>query len=150
MANLNKVMIIGNLGKASELKYAQTGMPYATFPVATNKYYKDDAGVRHEKTTWFNCVVFGKTAEDVNKYLTSGKLVYVEGELSNDKYTDKDGVERYSTKIIARIIQILEKINKEDEGVSESNETAVPGEAAVQGEPPMNENSQNQEENIPF
>jgi single-strand DNA-binding protein len=135
-------MLIGNLGKAAELKYGQTGTPYSTFSIAVNKYYKDESGEKHEKVTWVNVVVFGKTAESVNKFLTVGKQVYIEGELSIEKYTDKEGAERYATKIIARVIQILGKLDKEEE-TDAASET-------VANEPPMTNEQSGQDEDIPF
>ena len=138
MANLNKVMLIGNLGKAAELKYSKTGVPHSFFTLAVNKHYKDESGEKQEKTTWVNVVIFGKSAESVTKYLTVGKQVYVEGELSIEKYTDKEGAERYSTKVIARVIQLLEKKDKDaDETVAEGSQ------------PPAGEQN-GQEEDIPF
>jgi single-strand DNA-binding protein len=125
MASINKVILIGNLGKAGELKYSQVGLPYSTFSLAVNKYYKDESGEKHEKVTWVNVVAFGKIAESVNKFLTVGKQVYVEGELSIEKYTDKEGAERYATKIIARTIRILGKLDKDEESVADATaETA--------------------------
>jgi len=106
MASLNKVMIIGGLGKDPEISYTPAGMAVARFSVATKEVWKDSNGEKKEKTEWHRVVVFASQAENCGRYLTKGKQVYVEGRLQTSEY-EKDGVKRYSTDIIANVIQFL-------------------------------------------
>lgn len=108
MANLNKVMLIGNLGKDSELRYSQNGSPFATFSLAVNKAYKNANGDKVEKTTWINIVLFGKTAESLHQYLMKGKQVYIEGELNIKRYTDKDGLKDTEQELSEEIFSLSE------------------------------------------
>jgi len=99
MSGLNKVMIIGRLGKDPEIRYTQAGTAICNFSVATSEQWIDKAtGQKQEKTEWHNCVSFGKQAETLEKYLKKGLMVYIEGKLTTDQY-DKDGQTHYSTKI---------------------------------------------------
>jgi single-strand DNA-binding protein len=107
MASLNKVMIIGNLGKDPEVSYTPSGMAVARFSVATTDYWNDKAtGERKEKTEWHRIVAFAKLGETCGRYLTKGKSVYVEGRLQTTSY-EKDGITRYTTDIIASTIQFI-------------------------------------------
>jgi len=107
MASLNKVQIIGNLGKDPELNYTPSGMAVCRFSVATTDTWTDKAtGERKDKTEWHRIVVFQKLAENCGKYLTKGSPVYVEGKLQTNSY-EKDGINRYATDILASAIQFL-------------------------------------------
>ena len=139
MANLNKVLLIGNIGKDAEMRYSASGIPVSSFYLAVNKVYKNSNGEKQEKTTWVKIVLFGKTAESLHKYLLKGKQVYVEGELNLEKYTDKDGIERYSTKVIGRLVQFLG--SKKDEPEPDINEPVE-----TNAEPPTDV----QEDDVPF
>src|SRR4029450_2174608 len=99
MASLNKVILIGNLGKDPEIRYTQGGDPIANFSLATNEAWTDKSGQKQERTEWHRVEVFGKTAEIVRDYCTKGKQVYIEGSIRYDEWTDKDGVKRTKTKI---------------------------------------------------
>ena len=134
MASLNKVQLIGNLGRDADLKYGQSGTPASTFALAVNKSYKDAGGNKIEKTTWVNVVLFGKTAESLHQYLTKGKQIYVEGELNIDKYTDKDGIERYAAKVIGRVVQFLGGKKEEDADLQEQGNNLEPEQNAQAGE----------------
>jgi single-strand DNA-binding protein len=107
MAGLNKCMIIGNLGRDVELKYSQSGVAVGRIAVATSDSWTDAQGQKQEKTEWYNVTVFGKTAENCEKYLKKGSKVFVEGKLQTDSY-DKEGQTHYSTKIIANVVQFLD------------------------------------------
>jgi len=108
MASLNKVQIIGNLGKAPEVR--QVGdSAVATFTVATTDHWTDKSGAKQEKTEWHRVEAWGRLADIMGQYTKQGSSVYVEGSLATDKYVDKDGVERYSTKIKASTIQLLDR-----------------------------------------
>lgn len=109
MANdLNKAMIIGRLGKDPETKYTQNGDAVCSFSVATGSSWKDkNSGEKKESTEWHNVTAFGKLAEICGEYLEKGKQVYIEGRLKTEKYKDRDGVDRWSTKIYADTMQML-------------------------------------------
>ena len=98
--SLNKVQIIGNLGTDPEMRYTQDGRAVANFSVATSDSWNDKQGQRQERTEWHRVTMFGKIAEIAQQYLRKGNKVYLEGQLQTDKYVDKQGIERYSTKIM--------------------------------------------------
>lgn len=107
MSGVNKVILIGRLGKDPELKNAN-GVAICNFSIATSKEWKDESGEKKEKTTWHDIVSFRKTAEIAGKYLTKGREVYIEGELQTRSWDDKDtGQKRYKTEIIANNIQFI-------------------------------------------
>jgi single-strand DNA-binding protein len=99
MASLNKVILIGNLGKDPEIRYTQQGEPIANFSLATSERWTDKSGQKQEKTEWHRVEVFGKTAQVVRDYCSKGKQVYLEGSIKYDEWTDKDGNKRNATKI---------------------------------------------------
>jgi single-strand DNA-binding protein len=107
MAGINKVILIGNLGRDPELRYTQGGTAVATLNLATTRAYTNRNNERVEETEWHRVTVWGKDAENANKYLTKGRQVYVEGRLRTHSYDDKDGVKRYSTEIVAETVQYL-------------------------------------------
>ena len=98
--DLNKVQIIGRLGGDPEIRFTQAGQPIASLNVATGETWTDKQGQRQERTEWHRVSIFGKLAEIAQQYLRKGSKVYLEGQLKTDKYTDKQGMERYSTKIV--------------------------------------------------
>ncbi|HTD28870.1 MAG TPA: single-stranded DNA-binding protein [Xanthomonadaceae bacterium] len=105
---VNKVILIGTLGKDPEVRYAQSGSALASVNIATNESWKDkQTGEKQERTEWHRVKFFGRLAEIAGEYLKKGSQVYIEGSLRTDKYTDKAGVERYSTDIIASEMQML-------------------------------------------
>ena len=108
MASVNKVIIIGNLGKDPEVRYAPSGSAICSITVATSRQWKDKtSGERQEETEWHRITFFDRMAEIAGEYLKKGRPVYVEGRLKTRKYTDKDGVEKYATDIIATEMQLL-------------------------------------------
>ena len=109
MSSVNKVIIVGHIGRDPETRHTQTGQQVSSFSVATDESYKGKDGQKIEATEWHNVTVWGKQAEFVANYLAKGRLVYVEGKLKTEKYTDKAGVEKYTTKIIAERVQGLDK-----------------------------------------
>jgi single-strand DNA-binding protein len=135
--SLNKVMLIGNLGKDPELKYTPSGVAVATFSMATSEQWKDQDGNAQEKTEWHNIVAWRKLAEIVGEYLKKGKKVYIEGKLQTRNY-DKDGVKRYITEIVADQIIMLDGVGHRNGG--SSGEEAAP---AVSAESPK-------EDDLPF
>jgi single-strand DNA-binding protein len=99
--SLNKVILIGRLGRDPEMRYTPSGQPVANFSIATDESYKDKQGQKVEKSEWHRIVVWGKQAEFCGNYLSKGRLVYIEGKLETRKWTDKDGAEKYTTEIKA-------------------------------------------------
>ena len=108
MASVNKVIIVGNLGRDPEIRYMPSGDAIANIAVATSYKSKDrNTGEQKEVTEWHRISFFGRLAEIVGQYLKKGSSVYVEGRLQTRKYTDKDGVEKYATDIVAEQMQML-------------------------------------------
>ncbi|MET0935658.1 MAG: single-stranded DNA-binding protein [Luteibacter sp.] len=105
---INKVIIVGNLGADPETRYTSSGTAITSLRLATSEAWTDKAsGEKQERTEWHRVKLFGKLAEIAGEYLKKGRQVYIEGSLRTDKYTDKDGVERYSTDIIGNEMQML-------------------------------------------
>jgi single-strand DNA-binding protein len=110
MASLNKVILIGNLGRDPELRYTTGGTPVANFTMATTDRWKDKAsGERKERTEWHRIVVWAKQAEIVGEYLHKGKQVYIEGSLRTREWEDRDGNKRYTTEVVAQQVLMLGK-----------------------------------------
>lgn len=107
MASLNKVMLIGNLGKDPELRYTASGTAVASFSLATSDRIKNKSGEWEEKTEWHNITLWGRTAEVAGEYLSKGKTVYIEGRLQTRKWQDKDGKDRYTTEVVGEKMQML-------------------------------------------
>ncbi len=99
MGSVNKVILVGNLGRDAELRYTPGGAAVATINMATTEVWNDKAGQRQEKTEWHRVVLWGKSAESLTEYLTKGKQIYVEGRLQTRQWDDKDGNKRYTTEI---------------------------------------------------
>ena len=106
---LNKVMIIGRLGRDPEMRYFQTGSPICTLNIATDESYTDRDGNRVDRAEWHRVIVFQRAAENCSQYLTKGSLVYVEGSLQTRKWQDQQGQDRYSTEIKAHRVQFLDR-----------------------------------------
>ena len=105
---INKVILVGNLGADPEVRYTAGGTAIASLSIATSEQWTDkQSGQKQERTEWHRVKLFGRLAEIAGEYLKKGRQVYVEGSLRTDKYTGKDGVERYSTDIIASDLQML-------------------------------------------
>lgn len=109
MAGLNKVMIIGNLGKDPEMRFTANGSAVANFSVAVSRQYSAGDGERREETEWFRVVAWNKLAELCNQYLQKGRRVYVEGRLQTRSWDGQDGQKRYSTEVIANEVQFLDR-----------------------------------------
>ncbi len=107
MASVNKVIIVGHLGRDPEMRYMPDGTAVANLSIATTEKYKDKSGQMVEQTEWHRVSFFGRIAEVCGEYLTKGSMVYVEGGLRTRKYTDKEGVERYVTEIKGDRMQML-------------------------------------------
>lgn len=107
MASVNKVILIGNLGKDPEVRHLEGGVAVARFPLATSETFKDKSGQRQEKTEWHNIVLWRGLAEVAEKYLKKGQSVFIEGKIRTSQYQDKEGNQRYSTEIVADNMTML-------------------------------------------
>jgi single-strand DNA-binding protein len=107
MGSVNKVILVGNLGRDAELRYTPGGAAVATLNLATTEVWNDKAGQKQEKTEWHRVILWGKTAESLSEYLTKGKQIYVEGRLQTRQWDDKDGNKRYTTEIRGDRIVLL-------------------------------------------
>lgn len=107
MASVNKVILIGNLGRDPEIRYMPSGDAMVNINIATTDNWKDKNGEKQEKTEWHRIVMFGKVAEIAGEYLKKGSQAYFEGRLQTRKWTDKEGQERYTTEVVADRMQML-------------------------------------------
>lgn len=127
MANLNKVMLIGNVGKDAELKYMASGAAQATFSVAVNSNRKNKAGEWESETEWFSVVLWGDTAERLAQHISKGKAIYVEGRLQTRSWDDDKGTKHYRTEVIGQAVQLLDrKANDEQRGGYERDVDDLP------------------------
>jgi single-strand DNA-binding protein len=107
MASVNKVILVGNLGKDPEVRFTPSGRAVAKFSIATTESWMDQESGRQERTEWHNIVVWGKQAESCGQYLAKGRQVFIEGAIRSRSYDDKEGNKRYITEIIAQRVQFL-------------------------------------------
>lgn len=137
---VNKVILIGNLGKDPEVRHIDSGSVVSNFSIATNENYKDKSGEWQKITEWHDIVAWGNLAEYSEKWLKKGSLVFIEGKLTHRKYQDKEGIDRYKTEVKAVSIRMMEKMNAESS-------------SEVVGSTPRQPDVQNQEEgedDLPF
>ncbi len=142
MASVNKAILVGNLGKDPEVRHLEGGVAVARFPIATSETFKDKNGEKQERTEWHNIVVWRGLAEVAEKYLKKGQSVYIEGKIRTSNYQDKEGIQRYSTEIVADNMTMLggrgdsgTSGNNQDSGnASSGNRTETPA-PAFEGEP---------------
>jgi single-strand DNA-binding protein len=131
--SVNKVILVGNLGKDPELRYTPQGTAVATFPIATSEKYTDRDGNKQEKTEWHRLVFWRQLAEICGKYLHKGKQIYVEGKLQTRKWTDQNGIERYTTEVVVDKMQML---GRASDGSANQGSTPAPDQAhPQQGQP---------------
>lgn len=138
MRGVNKVILIGNLGKDPELRYLPNGDPVAKFSLATGSRWKDKNGQFQDRTDWHNIVVFRRQAEICNEYLKKGSPVYVEGRIQTRSYDDRDGNKKWITEIIAQSIRLLGRKGEPEEEIPEVTEE------------PLVEGNKIEDEDIPF
>jgi single-strand DNA-binding protein len=143
MASLNKVMLIGNLGKDPEVRYTTSGTAVASFSLATSERFKNKNGEWEEKTEWHNITLWSRLAEIAGEYLAKGKTVYIEGRLQTRKWQDRDGRDRYTTEIVGEKMQMLGA--KGDGGRGKA-----PAEPGYGDAPAYEEPSFNPDDDIPF
>jgi single-strand DNA-binding protein len=142
MASINKVILIGNLGRDPELRYTPGGMAVANLNLATSEAWTDKSGEKKERTEWHRVVVWGKQAEIVNNYLSKGRQVYVEGSLQTRSWDDKQGNKRYTTEIRAMRVLMLGRPEGGAKGAAPQAEEVEPAAPPAEQEFP--------EEDIPF
>jgi single-strand DNA-binding protein len=146
MAGVNKVIIVGNVGRDPEVRRTQNGDPVCTFSVATSERWKDKSGEQQEKTEWHRVVAWGRLAEICGEYLRKGKQVYVEGRLQTRDWEDKDGHKRYTTEVIANVMQMLGRRGEDGGSFSED----APSRGASGGDPVSQAPSGSGDDEIPF
>lgn len=146
MASLNKVMLIGNLGKDPEVRYTGSGQAVASFSLATSERFKNkQSGEWEEKTEWHRVTLWGKQAEVAGEYLAKGKTVFIEGRLQTRKWTDRDGNEKYTTEIVGERMQMLGGKGDGGGGTGRRSEAGGVADTTVSyDEPPF------QDDDIPF
>ena len=126
MAGVNKVILIGNLGKDPEVRHLEGGATVANFPIATTETYKDKNGNRQEQTEWHNIVLWRSLADVAEKYLKKGMQIYVEGKLRTRSWEDKEGHKRYTTEVVGETFTMLgsKKSNEEKNEQQQNNTTS--------------------------
>ena len=113
MAGINKVILVGRLGRDPEVRYTPNGVPVANFSIATSEEWKDkETGEKRERTEWHRIEAWRRLGEICGDYLNKGKQVYIEGKLQTDAWEDRDGNKRYTTKIVAQSMQMLDSAGK--------------------------------------
>lgn len=144
MASVNKVILVGNLGKDPELRFMPNGDAVCNFSIATTESWKNKDGQKQEKTEWHNIVIYRKLAEVAGEYLKKGRPVYVEGRLQTRKWQTKEGQDRYTTEIICDTMQML--------GTKDTNNAAQEQERQNKQDAvyPQDGGFETMEENIPF
>ena len=155
---VNKVILVGNLSADPEVKYAASGSANTSLSIATSESWTDkNSGEKQERTEWHRVKIFGKLAEIAGEYLKKGRQVYIEGKLSTSKYTDKQGVERYSTDIIADVMQMLGSGDRDDSTprarpsqAARANSAPPTYESSRQGPPKVGTESRDFDDDIPF
>lgn len=135
---LNKVQIIGHLGKDPEMRYTPSGKPVTTFTVAVSRTWNSADGERHNETEWFNVVAWGTLAEICKQYLVKGQQVYVEGRLQTRRWDDKEGAKHTSVEVVANEMMMLGDRRESNNHASESEgSTAQPASGAAEEEFPF-------------
>jgi single-strand DNA-binding protein len=148
MASLNKVMLIGNLGKDPEVRYTASGQAVASFSLATSEKFKNRNGEMEERTEWHNVVLWGRQAEIAGEYLSKGKTVYIEGRLQTRKWQDKDGRDRWTTEIVGDRMQMIG--SKGEGGGGRQGGGKASGDEGGYSQPTYDPPSFNPDDDIPF
>lgn len=160
MASVNKVILVGNLGKDPEVRLTPGGDSIANITLATTESWKDKSGVKQEKTEWHRVSFFGRQAEVVGEYLRKGSQIYVEGRIQTRKWQDKEGQDRYTTEIVADRMQMLggkssgggfEVVEEQQQSApARSSAPARPAPAPSNPAPSQGRNFDNFDDDIPF
>ncbi|MGE0049457.1 MAG: single-stranded DNA-binding protein [Acidithiobacillus sp.] len=145
MSGVNKMILMGHLGRDPELRYMPDGTATATLNLATSETYKDKSGEKQARTEWHRVVLWGRTAEVAGEYLRKGSMAYIEGKLQTRKWTDKEGQERYSTEIRGDRLQLIGGRRDDDQGSSAGHHGGGGG-----GDMPSNPAAPDFDDDIPF
>ncbi len=137
MASLNKVMLIGNLGRDPEIRYTQSGSAVANFSIATTDRWTDKSGQLQERTEWHNIVLFDRLADLAQSYLKKGSQVFIEGKLQTRNWDDQQGVKHYRTEVVGNIMQFLDR--RPTQGAGSSEEAAPAASAPARSQPQATE-----------
>jgi len=155
--SVNKVILIGRLGKDPELKYTPSGVAYAKFSIATDEVFKDRTGEQKKRTEWHNITAWNKLAEICGEYLTKGKQVYIEGSIQSRQWEDQSGNKRTSYDIVARQMTMLGSKSDSERTSTGNTKTAAatastdsPDDNPQAAEPPSSPTSEITDEDIPF
>ena len=143
--SVNKVILVGNVGKDPEVKHLENDLSLARFPMATSERFKNRQGERTERTEWHNIVVWRGLAKVVEDYVKKGSQLYIEGRIQTRKYQDRDGNDRYATEIVADNMQMLDR-----KGSGDSSPSTASASAAQEPAPSPDYPSQPDEEDLPF
>ena len=136
MAGVNKVILVGNLGKDPEVRYTPGGQAVANFTVATNENWTDKQGQKQERTEWHRIVVWGKAAEHCGEYLSKGRQVYIEGRLQTREWTNKEGAKQYTTEVVANPVGGVVFLSGGERGAGGRGRSAGGGSPDDFGAPP--------------
>ena len=158
MASVNKVILVGNLGRDPDMRYLPSGEAVANLAIATTDKYKDKSGQMVEATEWHRVSFFGRTAEVCGQYLKKGGQVYIEGSIRTRKYTDKEGVEKYATEIRGDRMQMLGgrsgggMADMDDSGMDQSAppQRSQPSKAPAAAQRPASSGFDDMDDDIPF
>lgn len=159
MASVNKVILVGNLGRDPEMRFMPNGEAVCNFSIATTDSWKDKSGQKQERTEWHNIVIYRKLAEIAGEYLKKGRPVYIEGRLQTRKWQTKEGQDRYTTEIIADQMQMLggreggggsSSYDASDEDQSRPQQTSRPAQATPAQQPASGGDFDAFEDDIPF
>ncbi len=148
MASVNKVILVGNLGRDPETRYTTSGEAVTNVSIATTDTWKDKSGEKQERTEWHRVAFFGKLAEIAGEYLKKGSQVYVEGRLQTRKWQDKEGQEKYTTEIVADRMQMLG--SRAGAGGGDAPERATSTAGASRSAAPAKKNVDDLDDDIPF
>jgi single-strand DNA-binding protein len=143
MRGINKVILIGRLGRDPELRYTTSGQPVANFTIATTEVRNSKEGEKQEYTEWHRIVAWGRLAEICSEYLTKGKMVYIEGALRTRSWDDKQGSKRWTTEIVSQTMQILSPAG-EKSGMEEKSDSDLPEDFEI------DDNSFGSDDDVPF
>jgi single-strand DNA-binding protein len=147
--SVNKVILIGNLGKDPEIRRLNTNVVVASFPIATSEVYTDKStGEKRENTDWHNIVVWRGLAEVCEKYVKKGMKIYVEGKLKNRSWTDKEGIIRYTTEVFAEEITILSRLEGEKEKIEKKE--IYPTQGIPNPPSSMKDMQEEEDDDLPF
>jgi single-strand DNA-binding protein len=147
MSSLNKVMLIGRLGKDPEIRYTPDGSPVATFSLATSENWTDKNGTRQERTEWHNIVAWSRLADLSKRYLLKGRQVYVEGRIRTREWNDKDGNKRRTTEVIASQMVLL---GSKPDGLEAGAQSPMPVQRAPESESGFGADAGITDDDIPF